>query len=160
MDLNLTLLGEMITFAIFVWFTMRYVWPPLTKAMETRREKIAAGLLSAEKADRDLATAEKKVTEILTDAKAQAAHIIEQANQRANHIIEEGKLRAREEGDRLLLIAKSDIQTEINTARAVLLREIASFAIAGAEKILQNEVDHAASDQLVSKYVQSSEARA
>ncbi|EKD44897.1 MAG: F0F1 ATP synthase subunit B [uncultured bacterium] len=159
MNLNLTLLGEMITFVIFVWFTMRFVWPPLMKAMDERREKIANGLASAEKAARDLELAHHKATEILTEAKTQAAHIIEQANQRANHIVEEGKVRAHEEGNRLLAIAKSDIEREHHGARETLIKEVSTFAIMGAEKILQHEVDKGVSDQLVSKYLKS-EARA
>ena len=140
MNLNLTLFGEMITFAIFVWFTMRFVWPPLMKAMEERREKIAAGLAAAEKGKRELELARHKVTELLTEAKAQAAQMIEQANQRANHIVEEGKARARVEGERLLEITKNDIEREVHTARDQLMKEISSLVVAGSEKILQREV--------------------
>lgn len=140
MNLNLTLFGEMITFAIFVWFTMRFVWPPLMKAMDDRRATIAAGLAAAEKGKRDLELAQHKVTELLTEAKATAAQMIEQANNRANHIIEEGKARARIEGDRLLEIAKNDIEVEYHAAREKLIGEISSLVIAGSEKILQREV--------------------
>lgn len=149
MNINLTLFGEMITFAIFVWFTMRFVWPPLMKAMEERRETIAAGLAAAEKGKRDLELAQHKVTEILTEAKAQAALMIEQANHRANHIIEEGKARAREEGDRLMLIAKSDIEREFQKARDILMNQVSSLVIAGAEKVLQHEINKSANDKIV-----------
>lgn len=157
MNMNLTLLGEMLTFAVFVWFTMRFVWPPLTKALEDRQAKIADGLAAAEKAERDLELAQHKVTELLTEAKAQSAQIIEQANQRANHIIEEAKARAREEGDRLLAIAKDDIEREFHTAKAELLSQVSALAISGAEKILQKEVNKSANDQLVSEMVKSIE---
>lgn len=142
MNLNLTLLGEMLTFAIFVWFTMRFVWPPLMHAMEERRAKIAAGLAAAEKGKRDLELAAHKVTELLTEAKAQAAQLIEQANHRANSIIEEGKAKARLEGERLLTIAKNDIEREAHAAREQLMKEISSLVIAGSEKILQHEVSN------------------
>lgn len=151
MNINLTLFGEMITFAIFVWFTMRFVWPPLMKAMEERREKIAAGLAAAEKGKRDLELASHKVTEILTEAKAQAAQMIEQANHRANHIIEEAKGRAREEGDRLLVIAKMDIEREFHSARQALMAEISSLVVAGSEKVLRHEVNRSANDRLVAE---------
>ena len=157
MNINLTLLGEMITFAIFVWFTMRFIWPPLTKAMEARREKIAAGLASAEKATRDLELAHHKVTELLTEAKAQAAQLIEQANHRANSIIEDAKAKARAEGERLLEIAKNDISREYHSAREVLLSEISTFAIAGAEKILKQEINKSANDELVNQLVKEIE---
>lgn len=153
MNINLTLFGEMITFAIFVWFTMRFVWPPLMKAMTERREKIAAGLAAAEKGQRDLELAAHKVTELLTHAKAQAAQLIEQANHRANHIIEESKAQARIEGDRLLAIAKIDIAREFQTAREKLLQEISSLVITGAEKVLQHEINKSANDRIVSEMI-------
>ncbi|MCX7121919.1 MAG: F0F1 ATP synthase subunit B [Gammaproteobacteria bacterium] len=149
MNLNLTLFGEMLTFGVFVWFTMRFIWPPLTAAMEARREKIAAGLAAAEKGKRDLELAHHKVTEILTEAKAQAAQMIEQANNRANHIVEESKARARIEGDRLLVIAKADIEREFHSAREELMGEISSLVVAGSEKVLQHEVNKSANDKLI-----------
>lgn len=149
MNINLTLFGEMITFAIFVWFTMRFVWPPLMKAMEERRETIAAGLAAAEKGKRDLELAAHKVTELLTEAKAQAALMIEQANHRANHIIEESKTQARIEGDRLLAIAKTDIAREFQAAREELMQQVSSLVIAGAEKVLQHEVNKSANDKII-----------
>jgi F-type H+-transporting ATPase subunit b len=151
MNINLTLFGEMITFAIFVWFTMRFIWPPLTQALEERREKIAAGLAAAEKSKRDLELTQHKVTDILNEAKAQAAHMVEQANQRANHIVEESKARARAEGDRLLAIAKNDIDREVNSAREALMNQISSLVISGAEKVLQHEVNKSANDKLIAE---------
>ena len=153
MDINLTLFGEMITFAIFVWFTVAFVWPPLTKALAERQQKIAAGLAAAEKAKRDLELAQHKVTEILTEAKAQAAQLVESANQRANHIIEESKARARDEGNRLLAIAKSDIEREVNAARDDLMKQISSLVISGAEKVLQHEVNKSANDKLIAEMI-------
>lgn len=153
MNINLTLLGEMLTFSVFVWFTMRFIWPPIVKAMEERRAKIAAGLAAAEKGHRDLELAQHKVTEMLTEAKGQAAQIVEQANQRANHIVEESKARARSEGDRLLNVAKGDIERELNHARETLMGQVSSLVVAGAEKILQHEVNKSANDRLVAQMI-------
>lgn len=153
MDINLTLLGEMLTFIVFVWFTMRFIWPPLTKALEERREKIAAGLASSEKAARELELAQHKVAELMNDAKAQVAQLIEQANHRANHIVEEAKGRARVEGDRLLQVAKNDIQREIFSAREALIAELSSLVISGAEKVLQQSVDKSANDKIIAEMV-------
>ena len=153
MNLNLTLLGEMLTFMVFVWFTMRFIWPPLTKALEDRREKIASGLAASEKAKRDLELAQRKITEMMTEAKAQAAQLIEQANQRANHIVEEGKARARVEGERLLVLAKSDIEREVYAAREGLMNQLSSLVVAGAEKILQHDVNKSANDRIIAEMV-------
>ena len=155
MNINLTLFGEMITFAIFVWFTMRFVWPPLMKALEERRATIAAGLAAAEQGKRDLALAKDQALEILRDAKAQAAHLIEQAHHRVNHMIEEAKGRARIEADRLMVIAKGDIDREFQTARDVLMDQISSLVIIGAEKVLQHEVNQGANDRIVTKMIET-----
>lgn len=157
MNINLTLLGEMLTFAIFVWFTMRFVWPPLMSALEERREKVASGLAAAEKGKRDLELARHKVNEMMMEAKGQAAQIIEQANQRAGHIVEEAKTRARTEGDRLLEIAKQDIDREFNMAREKLMMQVSSLVIAGAEKILKQEVNKSANDRLVDQMMKETE---
>ena len=153
MNLNLTLLGEMLTFIVFVWFTMRFVWPPLMHALETRKEKIAAGLAAAEKGKRELEMAHQQSADILAKAKTQAAQFITQANERAHHIIEEGKARASTEGERLLAIAKSDIAREAQAARDVLLREMSAFVVKGAEKILQHEVNKSANERLVAELI-------
>lgn len=153
MNLNLTLFGEMLTFIVFVWFTMRFVWPPLTKALEARREKIAEGLAASEKAKRELELAHHKITEMMTEAKGQAAQLIEQANHRANHIVEEAKARAREEGERLLVIAKKDIDREVYSAREALMNELSSLVVKGAEKILQHEINKPANDKIIAEMV-------
>lgn len=153
MDLNLTLLGEMITFAIFIWFTMKYVWPPLMSIMEERRKKIADGLAAGEQGEKELEMARIKVKEQLLHAKTEAAAILEQANQRAGHIVEEAKAKAREEGDRLLEIAQGEIEQELNTAKEQLMKDVSKIAVAGAERILQREVDKASNDRLVKELV-------
>lgn len=151
MDINATLIAQMITFILFVVFTMKVVWPPLMRVMEERRQKIADGLAAAEKGKRDLELAEIKVKEQLTEAKAEAARIIEQANQRANHIVEEAKQQAREEGDRLIQLAKGEVSQEYNNAKQQLLQQVSVIAVAGAEKILQREVDHKINDKFINE---------
>lgn len=141
MGINFTLIGQMLTFALFVWFTMRYIWPPILKAMHEREKRIADGLAAAERGKHELELAQHKSTELLRDAKIQAAEILEQANKRGSMIIEEAKERAREEGERLLTIARGDIDQEVQTARQKLLNEIADLTIASTEKILQRTLD-------------------
>ncbi len=153
MDINATLLGQFITFAFLVWFTMRYVWPPIMKAMQDREKQIADGLAAAERAHHELELAQHKAAEKLRDAKIHAAEILEQANKRANQLIEESKGRAREEGERLLEIARNDIEQGIQAAKQQLRAEIATLAIAGAEKILARSVDAAAQHDLVKKLI-------
>lgn len=153
MDFNATLIVQMLVFIAFIWITVRYIWPPLTKAMEARRKIIADGLAAAEEGRKTLELAEIKAKEQMIEVKAQASQILEQANQRANHIVEEAKSRAREEGDRLLQLAKDEMEQSYNAAKAQLLKQVSSIAVAGAEKILQREVDKASNDRLVDELV-------
>lgn len=153
MDINATLFGEMITFTVFVAFTMKFVWPLLMGMMEDRRKKIADGLAAAEKGRRDLELAEIKVKDMLTEAKAESSRIIEQATLRANHIIEESKQQARVEGDRLIGLAKGQIEQEFNSAKQELMQQVSILAVAGAEKILKHEVDRSINDRLVNELI-------
>ena len=153
MDINATLILQMLVFVIFIWVTMRFIWPPLMKALETRRKTIADGLAAAEQGRKELELAEIKSKEQLTEAKVQAGHIIEQAHQRANHLIEEAKAKARQEGERLRQLAQAEIEQEYQAAKDKLMKQIASIAVAGAEKILQREVDKASNDRLVDELV-------
>lgn len=153
MDINATLLGQMITFAVFVWFTMKFIWPSIIKAMREREKKIADGLLAAERGQHELDLAQHKAAEQLRDAKIQAAEILEQASKRASHLIEEAKERAREEGEHLLSIARGDIEQEVQVARQQLRSEVAKLAVAGAEKILMRSVDAAAQRELVEQLI-------
>lgn len=153
MDINATIIGQMITFALFVWFTMKFVWPPLSKAMEDRRKKIGDGLAAGEQGRKELEEAKIQVTADLNQAKVEAAQIIEMANQRGNHIVEEAKQQARIEGERLLHLAESDIEQSYNQAKTKLLQQIAQISIVGAEKILQREVDKATNDRLVEELI-------
>ncbi len=140
MDLNLTLVGQMITFAVFVWFTMRFVWPPLQKAMEDRRAQIAQGLEAAEQGHEAFAQARIDARAELETAKKEAATLIDQANQRGRQLIDEAKHEARVEGERLLELAKNEIAQAAQAARHELMQEVAKIALRGAERILEREV--------------------
>lgn len=151
MNINLTLFGQTIAFAIFVWFTVKYVWPPLTQAMQERQKKIAEGLDAAGRAQRDLSLAQEKATQTLRETKEQATQIIEKANKSANLMIEEAKQQARSEGERLIAAARAEIEQEINRAKDELRTQVAALAVKGAEQILESEVDSAAHRELVNK---------
>jgi F-type H+-transporting ATPase subunit b len=151
MNLNATILGQSIAFAVFVWFCMKYVWPPITAALAERQRKIADGLEAADRAQRDLNLAKNKVADDLREAKVKSAEIIDMANKRANQIVDEAKERAREEGQRIIAGAKAEIEMEVQRAREALRAQVASIAIAGAEKILESSVDQAANEELVKK---------
>ncbi len=151
MNINLTLFGQTIAFAIFVWFTVKYVWPPLTQAMQERQKKIAEGLDAAGRAQRDLSLAQEKATQTLRETKEQATQIIEKANKSANLIVEEAKQQARSEGERLIAAAQAEIEQELNRAKDELRAQVAALAIKGAEQILESEVDSAAHRELVNK---------
>ncbi|TWH64270.1 F-type H+-transporting ATPase subunit b [Azomonas agilis] len=151
MNINLTLFGQTIAFAIFVWFCMKNVWPPITQAMQERQKKIAEGLDAAGRAQNDLKLAQEKVSNTLKETKEQATQIIEQANKHANTIIEEAKEQARIEGERLIASAKAEIEQEVNRARDQLRSQVAALAIQGAEQILQSQVDAQVHNGLVEK---------
>jgi len=144
MNFNATLIGQMITFAVFVWFCLKYVWPPLMTALEARKARIADGLAAAERGQKDLELAQSKVSSQLKDAKQQAQDIINQAHKRANEMVDEAKEAAREEAEKIKAAAASDIDQQINSAREQLRKEVSAIALAGAEQILGKEVDAAA----------------
>lgn len=154
MDINVTLFGEMLTFAVLVWVTMKYIWPPLTKALNDRQQKIADGLQAAERGHRDLELAQQKVTEQLRDAKNQAGVIIEQANQQANTIIDDGKVKAQLEGDKILATAKNNIEQEILRAKTQLRQQTTEIAVLVAEKILQQHVDAAQQQKMIDELIE------
>ncbi len=155
MNFNATLIGQMITFAIFVWFCMKYIWPPLIAALEERNARISEGLAAAQRGQQDLEEAEIKVKESFNEAKAQAQEIINQAQKRANEIVDEAKDAAREEAEKTKAAASAEIDQQITAAREQLRKEVSSIALAGAEQILKREVDakaHAAVlDELVTQ---------
>lgn len=141
MSINATLIGQMITFALLVWFTMKYVWPPLMQALEERKKKIADGLAAAEKGKHEMALAEKRATALLREAKDQAAEIVNLAQKRAGELVDESKQAAREEGERMVTAARAEIDREVQKAKEGLRQQVAVLAISAAEQILQKEVD-------------------
>ncbi len=151
MNINLTLIGQTISFALFVLFCMKFVWPALISIMEEREKKIADGLEAADRADKDLELAQKKATQQLRQAKEEAAEIIEQANKRANQIVEEAKDQAVVEGDRLKAAAEAQIEQEVNRAKEDLRGKVAALALAGAEKVLGASIDENANSELVNQ---------
>ena len=151
MSINATLIGQMITFALLVWFTMTYIWPPLLNSLEERKKKIADGLAAAEKGREDMDLAQKKAKSVLKDAKNQSSEIVSLAQRRANEIVEESKDNAKKEGDRLILAAKAQIEQEIQQTKESLRREVAALAVSAAEQILSAEIDQNKHQELVSK---------
>lgn len=141
MNFNATLIGQSITFIIFVWFCMKYVWPPLMTALEERKVRIADGLAAAERGQKDLQLAQSKVSENLKEAKVQAQEIINQAHKRANEMVDEAKEAAREEAEKIRAAATSDIEQQVNSAREHLRKEVSAIALSGAEQILKREVN-------------------
>jgi len=144
MNINLTLIGQSITFALFVWFCMKFIWPPVMGALEARRKEIADGLAAAERGQHEQELAEKRATKHIKEAKGQAADIITQAQKRAGEIVEEAKGDAKTEAERIVTGANAEIEQEVNRAREHLRQEVVVLAIAGAEKVLKREVDQAA----------------
>lgn len=151
MNINLTIIGQAIAFAIFVIFCMKYVWPPITAALAERKSKIAEGLDAADRAERDLQLAKEKAAADMRQSKDEAAAIIEQANKRANQIVDEAKEQATEEANRVKTAAQAEIEQEANRAKEVLRSQVAALAVAGAEKILEAAIDEKAHAQLVDK---------
>lgn len=151
MNINATLLGQMITFALLVWFTMRFVWPPLTKALEERRARIADGLAAAERGVHELELAQRRAGDVLREARQHAADVMVQANKRATEIIEEAKTEARAEGERLMVVARAEIDQEINRAKEQLRADVVTIALAGAAKILEREIDAKAHRDILDK---------
>ena len=141
MNINLTLFGQTVAFIVFVWFCMKFVWPPIMAALTERKEKIAQGLEAAERGLQQQEKAAAQVEEKLSEAKQQASDIINQAQKRANEIVEEAKGVAVTEGERIKAAAQSEIDKEVNRAKEQLRAQVSTLAIAGAEKVLSKEID-------------------
>ena len=154
MDINLTLIGQTIAMIVFVWFCMKYIWPPLLAAIEERQERIAEGLAAADKGQEKLEQASTEAERIVADARKQATGILDQAHARANEIIAEGKADGAKERDRQLAAAKAEIEQEMNRAREELRGEVSAIAIASAEKILKREIDASAHQDILGKLAQ------
>jgi len=152
-EINATLIGQMVSFALLVWFTMKFVWPPLTRAMEERQGRIADGLAAAERGRQELEIAQRRATEILREAHADAADVMAQAARRATEIIEQSKNDARAEGERIMASAQTEIEQMVNRAREQLRAEASAAAIAAAAKILEREIDPKTHQKLLSELV-------
>jgi F-type H+-transporting ATPase subunit b len=150
-NINLTLIGQMIAFICFVMFCMKYVWPPILAAMAEREKKIADGLAAADRASHDLELAKEKAVERLKEAKHEAAGIIDSANKRGNQLVEEAKDVAVVEADRVKASAQAEIEQETNRAREQLRSQVAALSLAGAEKVLGAAIDQEAHNELVEK---------
>ena len=153
MNINLTLIGQSITFIFFVMFVMKFVWPPLIAALDERKKTIADGLAAAEKGKHDGELAQQKVLETLKEAKVQAQDIINLAEKRASEIIEESKETARVEGERIITAANAELEQEVNRAREQLRGQVVSLAVTGASKVLKREVDEKANEDLLKDLV-------
>lgn len=153
MGINATLIGQMITFGLFVWVMMKFVWPPLTQAMQERQQRIAEGLAAAEQGNTQLERSRQEVESALQAARQQAAEILAQANRRGAEMIEQAKQAAREEGERQIRSAEALIAQEVSQARESLRREVADLAMAAAGRILKREIDPSAHRDLVDELV-------
>jgi len=153
MEINATLIGQLMTFLVLVWFIMKFVWPPITKALSDREKTIAAGLQAAERGKRELIDAEHKALNIIREAKVEAATVIDQAQKRTLQIIEEAKEDARQEATRVLERAQAEIVREVNQAKESMRKQLATLAVAGAEKIIQRNLDPSAQTALLDEFV-------
>ncbi len=149
MNINLTLVAQMLSFVVFVWFTMKYVWTPIMAALETRKQEIANGLAAAERGQHEQELAKKRARDVLYEAKLQAADIVTQAQKRASEIVDEAKDNAQAEGARILTSAKAEVEQEAVKVREQLREKVAELAVAGASKILEREVDAKAHKDIV-----------
>ncbi len=141
MNINATLIGQSITFFVFVWFCMKYVWPPIMHALAERKKQIADGLAASERGKHELELAEKRAKEELQTAKAKAVEIVAQAEKRAGAMVEEARATARVEGERLVTSAHAEIEREVNRAKEQLRGQVGAVAVAGASRILKREID-------------------
>ncbi len=153
MTINATLIAQMIVFLILIWVTMKFIWPPLTLAMDERAKRIAEGLSAAEKARKDLADADARVADEIRKARSEATGIIDKAHQQASQIIEKAKQDAIVEATRQKATAAADIESMAHRAREELRGQVASLAVSGAEKILKREIDANAHKALLDQLV-------
>ncbi len=153
MNINATLLGQTIMFAMFVWFCMKFVWPPIMAALEARKKLIADGLAAGERGKHDLDLAAKRSAEILREGKEKAADIIALGDKRASEIVEEAKEQAKLEGQRIITAAKAEIEQEVFRAKEHLRTQVSAIALAGASKILGREIDAKAHNDLLETLV-------
>jgi F-type H+-transporting ATPase subunit b len=150
-NINLTLIVQMIVFIVLIWFTMKFVWPMILGPMDERSKKIAAGLAAADKGQQELAQARDRAEAIVREARERAGQIIDQAQHRANDLVEQAKGTATSEGQRLVASAKQQIELDTSHAREALRREVATIAVSAASKVLEREIDPRTHADLISK---------
>ena len=141
MNINLSLIAQAAAFVLFIWFTVKFVWPPLLRAIEARQKQIADGLAAGEQGKKSLELSARQAEEAIKEARGRSAEIVTQAEKRAAQVVDEARTTAKAEGDREKAAAKADIQQEVSRAREQLREQVAALAVAGAEKILRREVD-------------------
>jgi len=154
LEINVTLIAQMLVFAAFVWFTMRFVWPPLMNALEERKDRIAEGLAAAERGRRELELAQTHAKAELKQARLDAADILEKAHRRAAQLVEEAKQEARAEIERIQRLSNEQLAYEVAQAKDALRKQVSELAIACAEKILQQQVDAPKSKLLVDHLIE------
>jgi F-type H+-transporting ATPase subunit b len=149
MNINLTLIGQSIVFIFFVWFTLKFVWPPIANALEERKKEIADGLAAGEKGKNDLKLAEKRVVEVIKGGKDKAAEIIGNADRHATEIVDGAKERAKQEAEKIIEAAQAEIEQEANQAREALRRQVSEIVVAATGKVLEKEIDAKAHARLI-----------
>ena len=149
MNLNLTLVAQAVTFAAFIWFTVKFIWPHMLRAIETRQKTVADGLAAAEQGRRSLETSTREAQDAIAQARGRAAEILAQAEKRAAQLVDEARSAAKEEGNREKAAAKAEIEQQVTRAREQLRDHVATLAVAGAERILRREVDAKAHTELL-----------
>ena len=154
MDINLTLIGQTIAMIVFVWFCMKFIWPPLLEAIEDRQKQIEEGLAAADRGEEKLVAARAEADEIVADARRQATTILDQAHGRANEIVADGKAAGERERERQLAAAATEIEQEANRAREELRGQVSAIALAGAEKILNREIDDSEHGDILGRLAQ------
>jgi len=147
----MTLIGQSIAMIVFVWFSMKFIWPPIMNAIEERQTQIADGLAAAERGQQSLDKANAESEDVIDDARKQATTILDQAHARANEIVAEGKADGVRERERQLTAAQAEVEQEVNRAREELRGQVSAIAVASAEKILQREIDSKAHEDILSK---------
>lgn len=153
MDVNFSLIGQMITFSVFIWFTMKYVWPPINRALEERQKTIADGLAAGEKGVRDLEAAQSKVDDMFKEARLDAEKLIEQANTRSLRLIDEAKQTAQQEGRRIIDAAKAEMEQEFHRVKQELQQSTAELAVTMATKVVQQEMSKEAQEKLIQQLI-------
>ncbi|MBF0470216.1 MAG: F0F1 ATP synthase subunit B [Gammaproteobacteria bacterium] len=149
MNINATLIGQAITFFIFIWFCMKYVWPPIMQALNERKQNIADGLAAAERGRHEHELAERRAIDILHEAKEEARSIITQAHNRGTELVEESKGNAGVEGERIITAARAEIEQEVNRAKEELRKQVALLAVEGASRVIKREIDAKTHDELL-----------